>query len=107
MRTIIDGVQYDTEAAIKMHEYYNGRFYTHLEYISESLYRTTKGEFFISGTGGALTPYGKHGESGPQGSSQIRPISLSAALVWAKSHNMSESAIAKLFFIDEDFGGAI
>lgn len=59
MIKIIDGKSYNTETSEKLAEYWNGCSRLDFRFMSEDLYKTKKGQFFIAGEGGAMTKYSK------------------------------------------------
>lgn len=57
MRAVIDGKRYDTETAVLVAEWHNGRNISDFNHCDESLYRTKRGSWFIAGSGGANSAY--------------------------------------------------
>lgn len=55
MKKIIDKKMYDTEKALLLAEYWNGLGGNDFRNISEHLYITNKGQFFLHCSGGALS----------------------------------------------------
>ena len=63
MRKVINGKVYDTETAEWIADYsysYHGDFH----WYEESLYRTKKGTYFLSGEGGGMSKYAAYSPAG-------------------------------------------
>jgi hypothetical protein len=57
MKKLLNGKLYDTAKASKLAQFTNGAPPHSPQYIKETLYRTPRGNYFIHGSGGYLTPY--------------------------------------------------
>ena len=100
MKRIINRKIYDTETAELLHEWNNGRFGNDFRAKEESLYRTKKGNFFIAGSGGAMTEYAVScGNNSTSGSSNIYVISKSEAINWLEEHDGDDVLLQ--YFKDE------
>ncbi len=55
----------------------------------ETLYKTTKGDYFICGKGGAVTPYSERNDERHVGSA-IRPLTRNEVAIWAAVHNKKD-----------------
>lgn len=87
MRKIIDRKIYDTETSEKIADYWNGVSTNDFNYISEDLYRTIKGAWFLNCEGGTNTVYdGK----------EIKPLLDYEAYEWLEMHGKTE-VIEKYF----------
>jgi len=64
--------------------------------VSEELYRTKSGNYFLAGTGGPLTPYAESNGESSWGSSRIIPLSKEEAFEWAQQH-LSTDEVLKEF----------
>lgn len=97
-KKVIDRKVYYTETATLIHEWWNGYGNGDFHYLSEDLYRTPKGNFFILGSGGAMTSYAVDcGNNSWGGSSDnIIPVSKEYAIEWLEEHDGSEK-ILELF----------
>lgn len=92
MKKIINGKKYDTEKAEMIAEYWNGLGTDDFDNITEKLYRTKKGNWFLWGSGGAFTDYAVlHGNS-TSGSSDIRALTAKEALDWCTKTDNVEAA---------------
>ncbi|NLI12909.1 hypothetical protein [Pelotomaculum propionicicum] len=56
-KKVIDRKVYDTDTAELIHEYWNGYGNQDFKFLSEDLYQTKKGNFFLLGSDGAMTCY--------------------------------------------------
>jgi hypothetical protein len=90
MKQIIDGKRYDTETATLVASYSNGLGSSDFRNLCEKLYITGKGNWFISGEGGALTAYAQPAGNMTTGGSAIRPLISGEALEWLERHNCSD-----------------
>ena len=98
MRKIVDGYLYDDEKAEEIAEhsaYYPGDF----QHYSEKLYRTKKGNYFLSGSGGAASKYACREGNMSYGSSDIIPLDNSDTLSWLEKHDYVKEAL-ELFGAD-------
>lgn len=88
MKKIIGGKKYDTETAERIAFRDNGCNANDLKNLEESLYRTNAGNFFLHGSGGPLSSYGKFLENRDTvGSENIVPMSEDETLEWLEEHN--------------------
>lgn len=86
MRKVINGRTYNTETSKEI-----GRFQQHsrndFHFISETLYKNTKGAYFLFGEGGPMSKYSEQVESNSwSGGSAITPMTASEAQEWAEEH---------------------
>jgi hypothetical protein len=70
-KAIINGARYNTETATKIASRWNRLDNRDFRHITEVLYKTPKGEHFLSGEGGSLTEYGIQEGNTCYGSSRI------------------------------------
>ena len=102
MKRVINGKVYNTNTAEELHSYWNHRGAGDFQYLSEDLYKTKKGNFFLAGEGGAMTKYSQScGENSVCGGSGIHPLDPDEALEWAENHGMSAYKIAEHFEVVE------
>ena len=97
MKQIVKGKRYDTEAAeqVATDSFSN---YGDLGYWSEELYRTQKGNWFLSGEGGAMPQYSRSvGQNEVGGGSAIIPLTKSDALAWLEAHTSDSESYEKYF----------
>lgn len=95
MRKIIDGHRYDTETATEIGEWSCG-IVVDFDYVSETLYRTKAGLYFLHGEGGPRTQYAEQVEQNMwQGGEKIVALSLEAARKWAEEHLTGEECEAE------------
>lgn len=97
MKKIINGKRYNTETAEFVAGYSNGTGRGDFRYVSEDLYRTPRGRWFVAGEGGAMsswaTPCGDNSRTGGEG---IRPLNPDEAMEWLEIHEETE-ALEKYF----------
>jgi hypothetical protein len=90
---------YDTNTALMIGEDWNGLSDNDFRRLNEELYKTKKGKYFLFGSGGPLTKYGKSSGNQTFGSSQIIPMSEQEAYRWLEEHGETEAI--EEFFPDE------
>ncbi len=97
-KRVINRTVYNTETAELIHEWWNGYGTSDFKHMSEDLYKTKKGNFFLLGSGGAMTKYSVDCGNGSTGgsSNNVIPISKEGAIDWLESHDGSEK-ILELF----------
>ena len=87
MRKIIDGRTYNTETAKELGNWYNTPDESDFTRCEETLYRTTKGAYFLHGEGGPMSPYARSiGQNSWTGSAEIVPLTEAEAREWAEQH---------------------
>jgi len=86
MRKIIEGKVYDTKTAEHVGEYSNNLGRGDFRYVSEDLYRTKKGTFFLAGEGGAMSKYAESNGNESYGSSNLNLLTEEEARVWCEQH---------------------
>jgi hypothetical protein len=101
MKKVIDRKIYNTETATEIHHYWNGRGTSDFGNVSEWLYRTPKGAYFLHGKGGPMTQYGVPvGNNGRGGGEDIVLMTKGEAIEWLSAHDGEEA-------IEEHFGDMI
>jgi hypothetical protein len=73
-RAIISGKRYDTEKAEAVADHDAPYNCSDFHWCSETLYRTPKGSWFVSGQGNAMSPYSEACPDGRGPGSAIRPL---------------------------------
>lgn len=98
MYKIINGKRYNTETATEIAHAGNNLGYSDFSHYEETLYRTSKGNWFLVGEGGALSKYAKPiAGGGWRGDSDaFRVLSETEAYDWLEKHEETE-AIEKYF----------
>lgn len=87
MKKIINGKVYDTSTAQKLASAGNSNCSDGMARYSEVLYRKRTGEYFLHGSGGAMTKYATSLGGGSWGSGEsIIPLSYAEATEWAETH---------------------
>ena len=97
MKRIINGKKYDTSTAKLLGEWGNGLGSRDFNNVTEKLYRTKAGRYFIHGWGGAMTKYSQScGNNSWSGGENIEPLSREAAMEWAEE-NLSGDEYEEIF----------
>ena len=97
MIRVIDGLRYNTETAQQVYDYSNGRMTSDFGYRSKTLYRTSKGAWFIHHVGGALTDMSVSvGNNGRGGSADIEPVCENDAYGFLEAHSDDSEAMAAI-----------
>ncbi len=92
MKKIHNGKRYDTETAEIVAQYCNGLSSRDFYNLSEELYRTKAGAWFLFGEGGAATKYKEPVDNNCwQGGSDIVPLTAIEAQEWLEQHDMTAS----------------
>lgn len=86
MRKIIDGRTYNTETSKEIGHWHNGLYTGDMGYCCETLYRNTKGAYFLHGEGGAQSKYAGQDGDLPCPGEKIIPLSQEDAQEWAEKH---------------------
>lgn len=84
MKKVISGSLYDTSTARLVGAWDNGVYGNDFSAVSEELYRTRSGKYFVHGEGGPLTTYAVHHGNDTSGSEEIRPMTVDQARAWAE-----------------------
>lgn len=82
MKRVIEGKLYNTETAELIHEWSNNMGSRDFKHCEESLYRTTKGAWFLVGEGGPMSKYAEPVSGGMIGGSALTPLSDREAQRW-------------------------
>jgi hypothetical protein len=93
MKTIITGKRYDTETATQIACVWNGCSRSDFKYLSEGLYKTAAGTWFLAGEGGANTNYAEIREGGRSrcGGKQVVPFTPAEAKLWLEANGKTEA----------------
>lgn len=86
MKKIINGKKYNTETAEEVGNWNNGLSVSDFNHCSEHLYKKKTGEYFLHGSGGALTKYSERVGDMFGGGEEIIPLSEAEAKKWAEVH---------------------
>lgn len=101
MKQVIEGKLYNTATAEEIGSYWNGRSQSDFRNVSESLYKTKSGRFFLAGSGGPMTKYSRPCGDMTGGGSGIIPLETEEARTWCEEHDIDSDTIAKYFTIEE------
>jgi len=94
-KAIIDGKRYSTQTATKLASHWNKRGDNDFLHIWEILYRTPKGEYFLSGEGGAQTKYSIQEGNTHWGGSRIVAMTAEEARAWLEEHQKIDALEAE------------
>ena len=97
MRKIINGKIYDTQTANIIGQYDNGYGSGDFKIISEDLYKSTKGSYFLHGRGGPLSAYATQIGNGRGYGEALVPMSKQNALDWCQDRELINSKIEAEF----------
>lgn len=100
MKKIINGRLYDTETAKMIGSWSNGLGSSDFHYCTEDLYQKKTGEYFLYGSGGAMSAYGKSYGGGWCWGNDIIPMTEKEAKVWAETH-LTADEYMELFEVEE------
>jgi len=103
MIKIINGKRYDTKTASMIESWDNGLGSNDFHNCSEDLYRTSKGNYFIHGDGGAMTRWSESNGNTTWGSSGIEALTFKEVLEWLEEHgfDIPEEAIELKKLVEE------
>lgn len=100
MKKIINGRLYNTETATCVGSWDNGFGAGDFNHCTEMLYLKKTGEYFLYGSGGAMSEYSTMCGNDRCGASAIIPMSESEAIKWAEKHLTANEYMA-VFDIQE------
>lgn len=102
MKKVINGKIYNTETAERIANWDNGVYGGDFNTCDETLYKTSKGAFFVHGEGGAMSRWGESvGYNGRVAGSGIEALTTSEALEWCENHGVDADTFAEHFDIKE------
>ena len=96
MKKIINGKMYNTETAILLARRDSGYAYYDYRSFEEILYQKNNGEFFLYGTGGAMSRYAETVGGDIRGGENIFPLTEKETKKWAEE-NLSCEEYEKIF----------
>ena len=100
MLTIVDGRRYDTEKSTLIANYRWGAV-NDFKHYDEDLYKTKRGNYFLSGFGGPASPYRRPQDGGGWTDGyKVIPLSPEEAFEWAQKHMRAED-------VEREFGEQI
>lgn len=91
MLKIIDGKRYNTETATEIAYYWNGLSDNDFRNVSETLYITKKGAYFLQGEGGPMSKYAVSNGNSTSGSSNIILLNKQEAFEWCEKYADAEA----------------
>lgn len=101
MKSVINGLRYDTTTAELIGEASSSAYSTDFRYWEEELYRTRRGRWFLAGKGGPSSHYAVSvGNNGWGGGQRITPLTEAEAQAWAERH-LDADTVAQHFSTEE------
>lgn len=88
MRRIIEGITYNTATAVLIGEWRNTLDIKDAKWCHEILFKTQEGRYFIWGCGGTRSPYKFVNNPNHSSRTEITPLGVHEAMIWAKKHLM-------------------
>jgi hypothetical protein len=88
MKTIIDGLRYDTETATLIAEWGNSLPVSDFRHAEEDLYQTPKGNYFLHGRGGAMSRWSEPAGDMHGPGESIKPLSYTEAAEWCEARDL-------------------
>jgi len=104
MIRVIDGKRYDTDKAELIFSWDNGRGCGDFRQREKSLFRTSKGAWFIYHSGGPMTDMSVAVGDGMGGSEDIEPVDADDAYGFLEAHSDDRDALR---MIDEHFADRV
>jgi hypothetical protein len=101
MKRLINRKIYDTATAEKIAYWDNDQHGRDFGFMSETLYRTRKGNYFVHGQGGPMTIYASHAYGGRMAGESLDALTDAAAIEWCEARCIDPDIIAAHFSIDE------
>ena len=101
MRKIIDGRTYNTKTSKFIGCWSNGHNSNDFNYCEESLYKNTKGAYFILGEGGAYSKYATVRGDNRGGGEEILPLTIEQAKEWVEKNMEAEDYESEFGIVEE------
>ena len=101
MRKVINGRTYNTETSKLIGSWDNGIYGNDFRSCDESLYKNTKGAYFLAGEGGPLSKYAVTYGNETSGSKELVPMTTEEAQEWAEERLDAEECEAE-FGVQEE-----
>ena len=86
MRKVINGRTYNTATSKHIGNWSNGIYGSDFRSCGETLYKNTKGAYFLVGEGGPLSKYAVSHGNDTSGSTELIPMTATEAQEWAEGH---------------------
>jgi hypothetical protein len=90
MRKIINGRTYNTATSKLIGSWDNGIYGSDFRSCDETLYKNTKGAYFLVGEGGPMSKYAVSHGNETNGGRELIPMTASEAQDWAEEHLTAE-----------------
>jgi len=86
MKKVINGRVYNTETSKRVGSWNNGIYGNDFRSCEESLYKSTKGTYFLVGEGGPMSKYSVTHGNETSGGRELIPMTAAEAQEWAEVH---------------------
>jgi len=86
MRKVINGRTYNTETSKRIGNWDNGIYGSDFRSCEETLYKNTKGAYFLVGEGGPMSKYSVSHGNETSGGRELIPMTATEAQEWAEGH---------------------
>ncbi len=93
MRKVVNGLLYDTKNADFVEDFWNGLGNSDFRNLSEELYKSKNGKWFLVGRGGPLTKYSETVGNMRSGSKNLIPLSDDEAYEWLEEYSDVETIL--------------
>ena len=100
MKRIVDGLLYDTETAEEVASFSRGHS-GDFDSVSETLYKTKSGNWFVHGEGGARTRWARHHGNESSGGEGILALSRDEALDWIELNEIDANLAVEHLSVEE------
>lgn len=100
MKRTINRKTYDTDTATRLGAWSAGVPVSDFAHYEEALFRTAKGNHFLHGFGGPMSPYAEHFGNESRSGAAIRPLTPEEALAWCEERELQE-------VIEKHFSGMV
>lgn len=100
MKKIINGRLYNTDTAKLIGSWSNGLSSSDFHYCTEDIYQKQNGEYFLHGSGGAMSIYGTSHCGGMCWSEDIIPMTEKEVKLWAEVH-LTADEYMELYEVEE------
>ena len=101
MKTVIDGLVYNTGTAEQIAEWCNCLSRSDHQWCEESLYQTKKGRFFLVGEGGPMSTWYESVGNARRSGSGVRALTMEGALSWCEAADVDAETIESFFSVEE------
>ena len=102
MRAVIEGRRYNTETATEVASIESGHNPSELDYFTEALYHTARGNWFLAGWGNTRSPYSTGAASTRACGERVTVLGPAEAQEWLEEHGKVDALEAYFGELIED-----